>query len=253
MARFNYDELTFTGEAIDWNWWLQDSQAPSFEGEYFLPDYDSLQSNLGISEPPGLLLSNDVPEDLSLTANDLGLDSSSTNLDLIDPWLINFDFRLFSSPKDAEVKRDFDPEPASHTSNRATLAEASPSSTGTTPSAREPPLTPTSSNSLISSPPKIHGTIHCDWPSCPRTLPTKSAYNQHYKNHDRPFKCPTCGALRATKCHLMRHINERHHAVEKYYCSVPGCTRSTKHFPRRDNCMRHMKQVHRLSGEKNGV
>jgi len=152
------------------------AHAPSFEEEYFLPDFDSLQSNLKTSEPPGPTHSNDIPEDVSSTTIGLGLDTSSPNLDIIDPWLTDLDFQLFSSHKDAEAKRDFDPERASLSRNPASLVEVIPSSIGIPPFVREPPLISTSPNSSISLSLKIHGTIHCDWPSCPRTLPTKSAY-----------------------------------------------------------------------------
>jgi len=96
------------------------------------------------------------------------------------------------------------------------------------------------------------------------SLPTSKPYHpstlilrliflrQHYKNHTRPFKCPACPARRATRCHLTRHFNERHHAAKKFYCPVHGCIWSKKYFPRSDNLKRHMK-THGLVDRKRGV
>lgn len=78
--------------------------------------------------------------------------------------------------------------------------------------------------------------------------------SQRTKSHTKPYQCPFCRARHAIKPHHERHVNERHHITERYYCRVLMCERSLagggKPFPRMDNCRRHMEHAHKFSKEQ---
>ncbi|KAF8855208.1 hypothetical protein BDZ45DRAFT_746719 [Acephala macrosclerotiorum] len=113
---------------------------------------------------------------------------------------------------------------------------------------KPPPLVLTASSNAAT-------TIECTWPSCSRSFTSMTDYNHHIKNHTKPFICLHCPARHATKRHLDRHVNERHHAAEQYFCPVVGCKRSRiggHPFPRPENCKRHLMSVHKLDGNAAG-
>lgn len=225
------DDLTLSCDAIDWDLWLQNDHVPSFEENYFLPDFDSPIWHTGIDELPGLSQPGIASQDI-LTMDERELNNLFSNIDSAELSSVKAEQQVF--PKQEDPNSDAFTRTSPPDINESAL-----------PSSQLAPASPM-------PPPAPSQSLSCDWPSCTRTLPNQSTYKQHYKNHTRPFKCPACPARRATRCHLTRHFNERHHAAEKFYCPVHGCIRSKKHFPRSDNLKRHMK-THGLVDRKRGV
>jgi len=243
MAHLN-NELAIPAEAVDWDLWIQDDHAALFQEEHFHPDFDSPPLRVGGSRSPTSAVGGEVSP--GCTSDSRASDTLFSCLGFADNYYsdidldfdINFDIQFSPTVEDTRI----DSKSASTSVLYDNISQqSSPAST----------LSPRTSIS-----------IHCDWPTCARILSSRSAYkfvpplspipetsthtstSQHYKNHIRPFKCQTCGVLKATITHLRRHVNERHHATRRYYCSVPGCGRQRKCFLRRDNLKRHMKQVH---------
>lgn len=151
---------------------------------------------------------------------------------------------------------------------------------------------PQPNDAHLSVPHPAKSLIQCDWEKCGKAFRTKtdlklvehlctlpnvsgsiesyhiSLFHTNYKSshhlryHNKSLQCPYCHLKHATKRLLDRHINERHFSTEKYYCTVTGCSRSMnggnlgnrgRHFTREDNCKRHMRNIHQLSGTDEGL
>ncbi|KAH7360243.1 hypothetical protein BKA65DRAFT_181116 [Rhexocercosporidium sp. MPI-PUGE-AT-0058] len=121
-----------------------------------------------------------------------------------------------------------------------------------------PSIQPSSSEIKLTVASQNKFPVQCHWESCLKVFRTKTDLNHHLRYHSKPFQCPHCPLKQATKRHLDRHINERHFSTEKYYCTTIGCSRSINGgagningglcFKREDNCRRHMRNVHGVSG-----
>ncbi|KAH6720346.1 hypothetical protein BKA61DRAFT_233413 [Leptodontidium sp. MPI-SDFR-AT-0119] len=142
----------------------------------------------------------------------------------------------------------------------------SPWSSGSSSTSWSPLSTPFTqpqpNDAHLSVPHPAKSLIQCDWEKCGKAFRTKTDLNHHLRYHNKSLQCPYCHLKHATKRLLDRHINERHFSTEKYYYTVTGCSRSMnggnlgnrgRHFTREDNCKRHMRNIHQLSGTDEGL
>lgn len=76
---------------------------------------------------------------------------------------------------------------------------------------------------------------------------TNSKTRKHRARHDRRFPCGTCARRFGTKNDLDRHRATVHHqGAAGFYCDVTGCKRRGRAFSRKDNFVKHLRDVHGL-------
>ena len=98
----------------------------------------------------------------------------------------------------------------------------------------------------------------CPYPDCRKTFDTRSDLSHHARNHispeERPLACEPCGVSFLYQKDLNRHCKSQKHRRNpqvsndsdaaprvSFLCPLTNCQYNRKGFPRRDNCIRHIK------------
>ncbi|XTI91544.1 hypothetical protein V2W45_1495348 [Cenococcum geophilum] len=102
----------------------------------------------------------------------------------------------------------------------------------------------------------LQGRLQCE--HCYSTFSDTTAFNRHTKTHQKPYKCNQCHWAFKLKKDLRRH-KQTHNVFcttemqirggRFYFCKHQTCQYAVKGFQRRDNLLRHIRNVH---GEEYG-
>ncbi|KAJ3536751.1 hypothetical protein NM208_g6587 [Fusarium decemcellulare] len=118
-----------------------------------------------------------------------------------------------------------------------------------------PTIRPSASPDEFNSP-----RFRCTYPECQGLSFEKSArLNEHItRKHKRPFKCPQCPRRFGSSSDRGRHLRTLHQGLggtlpsseRAWICEEVGCKRNRKPFSRRDNYVKHLREVHDTSVKK---
>ncbi|SPN98762.1 uncharacterized protein DNG_01803 [Cephalotrichum gorgonifer] len=89
--------------------------------------------------------------------------------------------------------------------------------------------------------------LTCDQPGCEsKVFKSVNDMKKHTARHSRRFTCSACATKFGTKNDLQRHRATVHgqRSADAWFCDDPTCKRRDRGFSRKDNFMKHLRDVH---------